>query len=348
MSNDTSINANLEEAFKTSDWSSICAALLPHFNDYLARRSKNVFECERVASLDHIATVPALYDDQAGTRKQVIVPMKVFTQEIDAQLIEAVKATNAANNAANSANAAAKKATDATADLETKKQQVDAAVKNSETQTAAAKKATEDTLASKTAIEKNEDARKSAETARASAESARVTAEKSRASAENTRNSNETTRQKQETTRQSQETTRNNNETTRQKQETTRQSQEAGRVDAEKKRVTAEIGRASSETTRQAQELKRETNTSAAIKKSDEQTAIAKEMNDHPPKMGENGNWWTWDITRHEYVDTGVIARGGAMYPTFRQRRNKLLMQDYGSHVAEHVVKRRNKLIIKV
>lgn len=47
---DASINSNLEEAFKNSDWSTICAALMPRFNDYLARRSKNVFECEQVNS----------------------------------------------------------------------------------------------------------------------------------------------------------------------------------------------------------------------------------------------------------------------------------------------------------
>ena len=94
MSN-TNINSNLEEAFKNSDWSSICAALMPHFNDYLARRSKNVFECEQVNTLDHVFTVPALYDDLAGTRKQVIIPMKVFTRDIDAQQEEAKKATAA-------------------------------------------------------------------------------------------------------------------------------------------------------------------------------------------------------------------------------------------------------------
>ena len=41
MSNEKS---NIEESFKNSDWCSICAALMPHFNDYLARRSKNIFE----------------------------------------------------------------------------------------------------------------------------------------------------------------------------------------------------------------------------------------------------------------------------------------------------------------
>lgn len=109
-----------------------------------------------------------------------------------------------------------------------------------------------------------------------------------------------------------------------------------------------EATRQSAETARAKAETKRETDTKAAIASSKTQTDLAKEMNDHPPKMGSNGNWWQWDLSKHEYVDTGVIARGGAMYPSFRQHRNKLLMIDYGSHVAEHVVKRRNKLVIKV
>lgn len=151
-----------------------------------------------------------------------------------------------------------------------------------------------------------------------------------------------------ETARANSETTRDSSETTRKNQETTRQKQEAARVEAEKKRVSAENGRATAESGRVKAETKRETDTKVAIASSKTQTDLAKEMNDHPPKMGSNGNWWQWDLSKHEYVDTGVIARGGAMYPSFRQHRNKLLMIDYGSHVAEHVVKRRNKLVIKV
>lgn len=123
------------------------------------------------------------------------------------------------------------------------------------------------------------------------------------------------------------ESTRNSNETARQNAETTRNN---------------------NETARKTAETKRQQDASAAITNSKTQTDLAKEMNDHPPKMGSNGNWWQWDLSKHEYVDTGVIARGGAMYLSFRQHRNKLLMIDYGSHVAEHVVKRRNKLVIKV
>lgn len=137
----------------------------------------------------------------------------------------------------------------------------------------------------------------------------------------------EQTRQSQETTRQSQETTRKSNEETRKSQETARQKQEAARVSADSKR---------------------EADTKSAIANSKTQTDLAKELNEHPPKMGDNGNWWRWNLQTHAYEDTGIIARGGAMFPTFRQSRNKLLMIDYGSNVSEHVVKRRNKLVIKV
>ena len=130
-------------------------------------------------------------------------------------------------------------------------------------------------------------------------------------------------------------------EADRVKAESTRNSNEAARQNAE-------TTRNNNETARKTAETKRQQETSAAITNSKTQTDLAKEMNDHPPKMGSNGNWWQWDLSKHEYVDTGVIARGGAMYPSFHQHRNKLLMIDYGSHVAEHVVKRRNKLVIKV
>ena len=347
MSN-TSINSNLEEAFKNSDWSAICAALMPHFNDYLARRSKNVFECEQVNTLDHVSTVPALYDDQAGVRKQVIVPMKVFTRDIDAELEKAKKVTGAANTATEKANTAAANADKAREGLETKKQEVDNAVAESKTATEAAKMATSDTLASKTAIEKNESGRQTAEQTRQAQEAARQKSETLRSSNETSRQNQEASRVSQEKNRQSAETTRGVNETTRQSQESARQKQETARAEAENKRLAAESGRVLAENSRVSAENKRQSDTNTAIINSILQTDLAKEMNDHPPKMGSNGNWWQWDLSKHEYVDTGVIARGGAMYPSFRQHRNKLLMIDYGSNVAEHVVKRRNKLVIKV
>lgn len=347
MSN-SSVNSNLEEAFKNSDWSSICAALMPHFNDYLARRSKNVFECEQVNTLDHVFTVPALYDDLAGTRKQVIVPMKVFTRDIDAELAEAKKAIAAANTAAETANTAAANADRAREDLDAKKTEVDEAVSASNTATEAAKKATTDTLASKKAIEQNEATRQSAETARAKAETERATNEAARVEVEKKRVTAENARATAETARANSETTRDSNETTRENQETTRQKQEAARVEAEKKRVSAENGRATAESGRVKAETKRETDTKAAIASSKTQTDLAQELNAHPQKQGDNGNWWQWNIKTHAYEDTGIVARGGAMYPTFKHVGNKLYIIDYGSNVSERVVKKGNKLVFRI
>lgn len=289
----------LEQKTTTNEeFEALCAALLPKFNEYLMRHSKNIFSCELATSLDGIKTMPALYDLD-GVQKQVIAPLSLLTKDVDIEIEESKKATAAANAAAGKANEAAASATKATTDLTTERKKVEDAVSASKQQTAAAKQATEDTLASKTAIEKNESARQAAEQ-------------------------------------------------TRQNQETTRQSQESARVEAEKKRVAAENGRASAEAGRVKAESKRQTDTQSAIDAAKNQTSTAKELCEHPTKAGENGNWWMWNLQTHQYEDTGIIARGGAMYPSFRQRRNKLLMIDYGSHVAEHVSKKRNKLVIKV
>lgn len=138
----------------------------------------------------------------------------------------------------------------------------------------------------------------------------------------------------QETVRQKAETTRNLNETTRQEQETARQN--------------AETTRNNNETARKTAETKRQQDTSAAITNSQTQTAIAQELNEHPVKMGDNGNWWQWNIKTHAYEDTGIVARGGAMYPTFKHVGNKLYIVDYGSNVSERVVKKGNKLVFRI
>ena len=338
---DVKVGTSIEDAIKNSDWSSVSIALWPHIVEQMKLHSKNIYECEMVYDLDHINTVPALYDDNKGTRKQVIVPMKVFTKDLDAELVEAKKATTAANTAASNADKARE-------GLETKKQQVDDAVAASKTATEAAKKATTDTLASKKTIEQNEETRKTAEQMRATSEAARVKAEQGRVDVESKRVAAESSRSSAEQKRASAETARASAENSRVKVENDRKAAEKSRSDAEVQRVVAEQGRVGAEQRRESAEHLRETNTSTAIESSKTQTDLAKELNEHPPKMGGNGNWWQWNLQTHAYEDTGVIARGGAMYPTFRQSRNKLLMIDYGSNVSEHVVKRRNKLVIKV
>lgn len=274
-----------------TEFEALCARLLPKFNEYLQRHSKNIFSCELAISLDGISTMPALYSKD-GVQKQVIAPLSLLTKDVDIRIEEAKQATEEANTAAGKANDAAASVNKATTDLTAERKKVEDAVSASKSQTEAAKQATEATLSSKAAIESNEAKRQAAEQ--------------------------------------------------------TRQSQEQARMDSETKRATAENARIAAEAGRVTAENKRIDDTLTALTESEKQTNLAQELNDHPPKMGDNGNWWQWDLSKHTYVDTGVIARGGAMYPAFRQRRNKLLMIDYGSHVAEHVVKRRNKLVIKV
>ena len=274
-----------------TEFEALCARLLPKFNEYLQRHSKNIFSCELATSLDGISTMPALYSKD-GVQKQVIAPLSLLTKDVDIRIEEAKQATEEANTAAGKANDAAASVNKATTDLTAERKKVEDAVSASKSQTEAAKQATEATLSSKAAIGSNEAKRQAAEQ--------------------------------------------------------TRQSQEQARMDSETKRATAENARIAAEAGRVTAENKRIDDTLTALTESEKQTNLAQELNDHPPKMGDNGNWWQWDLSKHTYVDTGVIARGGAMYPAFRQRRNKLLMIDYGSHVAEHVVKRRNKLVIKV
>ena len=181
---------------------------------------------------------------------------------------------------------------------------------------------------------KAENTRNSNETARQNAETTRNNKETARQTAENTRNSNETARQTAETTRNNNETERKNAENTRNGNETARQS--------------AENIRNNNETARKNAETKRQQDTSAAISNSQTQTAIAQELNEHPVKMGDNGNWWQWNIRTHAYEDTGIVARGGAMYPTFKHVGNKLYIVDYGSNVSERVVKKGNKLVFRI
>ena len=58
-------------------------------------------------------------------------------------------------------------------------------------------------------------------------------------------------------------------------------------------------------------------NANKATDNANTQANRAKEHADNPPKMGENGNWWKWDETQKKYVDTGILAKGGILYPTF-------------------------------
>lgn len=72
---------------------------------------------------------------------------------------------------------------------------------------------------------------------------------------------------------------------------------------------------ATEEATRKANEATGKATTAATG--ANTQADRAKELADHPTMMGENGNWWKWDSTLKKYVDTGVLAKGGVLYPVF-------------------------------
>lgn len=145
------------------------------------------------------------------------------------------------------------------------------------------------------------------------------------------------------------------------------QAAENKRVAAEKARVEAEKARAQEHTTKmneastatsKANDAAKAATTeagkatsaaekaNAATDAAKKQTDLAKELNEHPQKQGDNGNWWKWNPDTDQYEDTGIIARGGAMYPTFFHRGNALYMQDHGSNIEERVAIRGNALVL--
>lgn len=74
-----------------------------------------------------------------------------------------------------------------------------------------------------------------------------------------------------------------------------------------------------------------------SAKEADKQAGRAKEQADNPPKMGENGNWWKWDETAKKYVDTGILAKGGVLYPSFIvDDSNMHLVMYYQDQIAEN------------
>lgn len=90
------------------------------------------------------------------------------------------------------------------------------------------------------------------------------------------------------------------------------------------------------------------TNADKATEASKTQTTLAKELNDNPLKLGDNGNWWKYNPTTKVYEDTGIAAIGGILYPSFSNHRNHLYLIDYQQYVSNRVSYNRNHLRIKI
>ena len=66
----------------------------------------------------------------------------------------------------------------------------------------------------------------------------------------------------------------------------------------------------------------------------------AQELADHPWKVGDNGNWWKWDLDGDRYVDTGILAKGGVLNPTFTiTPADMTLVMSYEDEVSPNLVK---------
>ena len=164
-------------------------------------------------------------------------------------------------------------------------------------------------------------------------------------------------------------TTASQAESARVNAENTRRLQEVERVSAEQDRASefATIKSNAAKATSAANSAAASANAAAtnannkavlantAAANSDKQTALCKsatdlaeELNAHPQMQGSNGNWWKWNTETNEYEDTGIIARGGGMYPMVRSRRNHVIWYDSTDGFKERIVRRRNHTIIKL
>lgn len=86
----------------------------------------------------------------------------------------------------------------------------------------------------------------------------------------------------------------------------------------------------------------------SAIELCETATDLAEELNAHPQMQGDNGNWWRWNPQTDAYEDTGIIARGGGMYPMVRSRRNHVIWYDSTDGFKERIKRRRNHTIISL
>lgn len=90
--------------------------------------------------------------------------------------------------------------------------------------------------------------------------------------------------------------------------------------------------------TKKAETAANSANTAAG--NADTQADRAKEQADNPPEMGDNGNWWKWDEAQKKYVDTGVLAKGGVLYPTFSiDDDDMILYMEFEDEVSDKLIK---------
>ena len=56
--------------------------------------------------------------------------------------------------------------------------------------------------------------------------------------------------------------------------------------------------------------------------------------------MGEKGYWWKWDEEKGAYIDTGILAKGGVIYPTFSiDEKDMGLYMSFDDEVSPNLIK---------
>lgn len=122
-------------------------AFAPYFFKYLSKQSKNIFDCEVATSIDHIKTMPALYDDGNGVRKQVVAPLQLLTKDVDAQIAAVEDAASKANASSQKADTAAAYANTQAASAQAAAESANAAAATANTQAEACKVQTDAQIA---------------------------------------------------------------------------------------------------------------------------------------------------------------------------------------------------------
>lgn len=122
-------------------------AFAPYFFKYLSKQSKNIFDCEVATSIDHIKTMPALYDDGNGVRKQVVAPLQLLTKDVDAQIAAVEDAASKANASSQKADTAAANANTQAASAQAAAESANAAAATANTQAEACKVQTDAQIA---------------------------------------------------------------------------------------------------------------------------------------------------------------------------------------------------------
>lgn len=123
---------------------------------------------------------------------------------------------------------------------------------------------------------------------------------------------------------------------------------EKTRVDNEEARIIAENKRASQESSRVDAETNRASEFQTAKTNSETQTDICKSYNNHPPKIGDNNNWWFWNPSTQTYYDSGSSAKGGVVYPVLTHEGNKLYLTQCPDELQRSFGKQGNKLTFRI